>query len=109
MVCCWKFLFCREEGGVITLPVNTTYHKRSQPAIFTFQAVCECSNILPGEDCLDINDRSHQVFLPWNVVHSTMQKRNNHMVQLKDAKFEEWKRAVILFVAGRCKSDEAKT
>ena len=38
-----------------------------------------------------------------------MQKRNNHMVQLKDAKFEEWKRAVILFVAGRCKSDEAKT
>ena len=62
MVCCWKFLFCREEGGVITLPVNTTYHKSSQPAIFTFQAVCECSNILRGEDCLDINDRSHEVF-----------------------------------------------
>lgn len=39
-------------------------HKRSQLAIFTFQAVCECSNILPGEDCLDIKDRSHQVFYP---------------------------------------------
>ena len=44
--------------------VANQYHKRRQLAIFTFQAVCECSDILPGEDCLDIKDRSHEVFYP---------------------------------------------